>query len=647
MGLACVVASLNLAWARAATHRLLAGRPHVRTTLAWLSLADSWLRWIAAAALGFVAAGWGQDMWAGLRDALANPMPLNAMEGRETVKAWLLAQGANIYPSMEGHPFLVTIYPPVYHAATAASALLTEWGIGAARLASFAAHLALAAMAGAFLLCWTRSRTAALGVALLALAEPVLAAWGIHARPDMLAWSLALGGAWAFLLASRGGRRAARLAVCSGLLFCLALYTKQQTLPWLLGCLAWGALAGPAGRRAVPWAAGTVLVSGGALLCGLSLAFGEGFLRDVFLYPLRMSAAAGVSSGENLLVRAMQVWEAFRPLWILGTLGAAASMLARRWELPAALLVMNVLFLPSLLASWGADVNYAFGALTASLLAAGGLLARLERLRPSGRALALGALLLAVPSPGGIRDRTDEGSRRLAALDGPVLANTEGGHLFLGRRPGKEVVFFDAIETSLYEQAGFWRADSSALVRDIAARRFRHVALFGDFAARAVADALAVFYKASAQAGFYRVLVPDPAARVLRVGPGGGVTPEDQGAGLSVLLEDLAQETEGLAPAREGVPGFLRVTFDAIEARPGMEARARVRLAGGRAGCVLRDSHGAVLAARQAGGEGSRDLVLTARPGEGPVTLEVSVEGRAWLETQYGALAVLRLGVGD
>ena len=182
---------------------------------------------------------------------LSDPLPLNAMEGRETVKAWLLAKGRNIYPSMQSHPFLVTIYPPVYHAAIAAMSALTGWSIAAGRLVSLGSFLAISLLVGWWTLAATRSRLAAAAIVLVTLYDPVLAEWSLHARPDMLAWMLALAGAWAFWAAFRGERPSDRLALAAGVLLCLACFTKQQALPYLLGCIVWGLCKGRAGLRPV------------------------------------------------------------------------------------------------------------------------------------------------------------------------------------------------------------------------------------------------------------------------------------------------------------------------------------------------------------------------------------------------------------
>ena len=582
---------------------------------------------------------------------LADPLPLNAMEGRETVKAWLMAHGQNIYPSMQSHPFLVTIYPPVYHAAIVAASALNGWGIAAGRLMSLGSLLAVSVTAGWWTWAATRSRLGAVGVLLLMLFDPVLAEWSLHARPDMLAWTLALAGAgvfWAAAAPERSPGRAARgdrLAVASGALLCLAFFTKQQTLPYILGCMIWGLGKGRAGFRPVMLMGLSAAGLGAALAGGLELASGGYFLRDAALYPKMMGALPSVTTMENLIARLGQVWNHYSILWTLFAACLGWSAWSRRWDLPTVLAVVNAAFMVKLLASWGADVNYAFGTVLAALMAVGLLLGALARTRPYGLGVVLALLFVWLPRPGGHTGKPVADVSRLAGIAGTILVNTEGGHLFLGERPGRNVVFFDGIETQLFEQTGLWRSDDSALVQDIRDRRFDRLVFYGSFMPPGVADAAAIFYTPVGSGDHYAELKPSPAGLIAALSRSGRGHVSGPARITEVDMSTLHAETEGLAPMDRKRPGVLRFRVESDKPLGTVQTAFSLRVdpkdPASAASYRLLDGDGRTLATSAASRNGRSDVALDAETPGAVVELVVVLAGNAWVEPKHGALAVL------
>lgn len=601
--------------------------------------------WVLALTL---LASFAQVYFHDVQDVLPTPLPLNAMEGRETVKAWLLAHGRNIYPSLDSHPYLVTIYPPVYHAATAVAALVTGWGIGAGRCVSLISFLCLALLAGWFGFRLTGSRVAAFAVFSILLLDPVLGEWSLHARPDMLAWLLALAGSACFWAACNASERQkiSQLALISGILLCLALFTKQQTLPYLLGCLVWAAGRGRAGWRPAVLMSLSCFILGAVLAGALEAASGGYFLRDILVYPKLMGALPEISTYENLLVRLGQVWEQFRTIWLLFGAYLAWAAWKRRWDLPVVLAVVNGVFMIKLLASWGMDINYAFGSVIPAVLCVGLLTGALARTRPYGLGLAFALLFLCLHQPSSHPDSPPADVSMLKGLAGTILVNTEGGHLFLGERPGRSVVFFDGIETQLIEQTGLWKSEGSDLVQDIRNRRFDHIVFYGEFLPQAVLDAASVSYDMRAAMDPYSVRSPSKAALIAAVDGSGKGWANGDGHVLSVDTATLRQETEGLAPVDRNRPGVMRFALTADRAVSRVEASLGIRLdpkdTGSSARISLLDEQGRPLASSSASVRGLRTVTLTTQPAGRGVELVVELSGNAWISPQHGALAVLK-----
>ena len=251
--------------------------------------------------------------------ALGVPWPLNAMEGRETVKAWLLAHGVNTYPPLTGYPFLVTIYPPLYHVAIAVVAHLSHWDIAAGRLTSVVAFALTACVAALIVRRTGGGWLAAVSACLLIFLDRTFSEWSLHARPDCLAWLLALAATGMFWTASGSNNgRPTRTGDCvvAGILFCLAFFTKQQTLPYLLGCLIWAA-AMRQSRKAALIAGTAAMLLGIVLAVCMQLTTGGGFLRDTVVYPAVMSQIAALNTKEFLITRLAMVWDSYQACILL------------------------------------------------------------------------------------------------------------------------------------------------------------------------------------------------------------------------------------------------------------------------------------------------------------------------------------------
>ena len=587
--------------------------------------------------------------WGGLfrlREALLNPMPQNAMEGRETVKAWLLAQGRNIYPSMQAHPFLVTIYPPVYHAAIALAGAVAGWSIGAGRLVSLISFWGLGLLAGWLTWRAAGSLLAAFAVTALLLFDPTLSEWSLHARPDMLAWFFALAGACAFLAAFEcaAPRGQVRWSLAAGVLFCLAFFTKQQTLPFFLGSLVWAAGKGRTGWRLGGFMAAATVFLGALLAVSLEIASGGGFLRDTLWYPMAMGALPSVTTSDNLLVRLGQVWDRFRVLWCLWAFFLAWSVWRRKWILPLALGLVNVLFMAKLLASWGADINYAFGLVLSALLSVGYLLAGLARTRPYGRAGVLLLLLACLPRALATHEVSSQDVAALQSLRGRILVNTEGGHLFIGDKAGRETVFFDCIESQLYEASGFWKSEESILIRDISGRTFDSLVFYGDFMPRKVLDAVNIFYRETQQLGHYAVYTPQGAGIIAALNVSGQWIVSGEVQAGSAGLSSLSAETEGFAPLDRSKPGVLLLRLDGPRPLGRTTISFAVRLdpkdPGSAATYALRDGQGRILSEGAAARKGVSSFDVPAETSGNSLELTLELHGNAWVSAVNGTLAV-------
>ena len=166
--------------------------------------------------------------------ALGEPYGLDYGEGVIWQQMGRIVEGS-AYGPLHTFPAFVFQYPPVYHLVTAATAeMLGADELFAGRLVSFVSTLVAAGLAGT--LTWSvignredwRVRTAAGTITAASFASlPLLLTSALLMQIDMLAMALTLA---AMLLAVGSARRPA-LAIGAGLVFTLALYTRQTSLP--------------------------------------------------------------------------------------------------------------------------------------------------------------------------------------------------------------------------------------------------------------------------------------------------------------------------------------------------------------------------------------------------------------------------------
>lgn len=210
------------------------------------------------------------------------------------------------YGPIDRFPAIVFHYPPLYHLASAAVAML--WGIdplAAGRLVSVSATLLVGLLAGLIVFHAVRDDTPRPAAAICAIAGALvtlsfwpIVAWSPLMRVDMAAQAFALAGVWLGLLALKRPKLIHLAALC----FVAAVYSKQT------------AIVAPAATLLTlfavkPRAAWTLLASCLALglvaLGALEWLSGGGFLRHVLLYNINR-------------------FEASRLLWIASALGAHA-----------------------------------------------------------------------------------------------------------------------------------------------------------------------------------------------------------------------------------------------------------------------------------------------------------------------------------
>ena len=431
------------------------------------------------------------------------------------------------------------------------------------------------------------------------------------------------------------------------MLLALALFTKQQTLPYLLACLIWGAGRFKQGIKPLLAMAAGVLGLCALVAGGLEWATGGYFLRDVALYPVLMGRAASVSTPEFLITRSLAVWNIYWPIILLFAAAAVRALYRKEWSFPIILALVNAVFMLKLLASWGADINYAFGFVLAAMVAVAGVLDRLAKGSPYGVPAVLLLLVVLTPAtpwqawphwpdahtPAVTAHR--EQAAALAGLSGSILANTEGGHLFLGDATGRRVTFFDGIETQLFESTGLWKSRDSALVDAIRQRRFNALVLYGDFLPQGVRDAVARCYDRAKTVDHYGVYFPKSAT---------GIAWADttltawSSAGLMVTELDVAtlnSETEGFAPLDRNQPGVLALKAETSGQNSRVEAMFSLRLDPKDA---TAGAHWSVLDAsgREVASGSTTETGLAAREVTAPLDgeafeLRITLSGNAWI----------------
>jgi len=443
--------------------------------------------------------------------ALSAPFQRNPMEGRDAAKAWLLASGENIYSGLDGFPYLITLYGPVYYVLAALFAKIAGPGLASARAVSMCGA-ALLLFAAYKLVSLQGGRRAAVIAAALLLISPLME-YGFFARPDILAWSFVFTAAWLLQAALSKESGGARLVIAAAALMVLAVYTKQQTWAFCLASMMYLLLARRF-RVFFRFSAALCLFGLAALALLLALTDGRFFLQNVW-FPKLMAGLTGMNKDEFALARLKVYFSANGVLLALYACNLICNVRKRKlWLLD----VMFFTFLPFLyvVLRWtGAEYNHFLSLDIIMRLAAGCLLGRFLGLGAAGFGAALAAMLLLVPIKTDFLANLQNNAKNQAAalsdrnaLDalftdaanasdgkGEILINAEAAYLGLGRPFFRAFRIFDAFEADIYEQVGLWTLADSDLAKGIRDRRFSLAVISPTFQPRTVTSLLRDYYR--------------------------------------------------------------------------------------------------------------------------------------------------------
>ena len=480
----------------------------------------------------------------GLPD-LVGPFSVNTIEGREAVKAWLMRQGQDIYSPLTGYPFLITLYPPLYYAASAGMALFAGPGLLAAKLASLAGLGLMLAMLGALARRATGSLVAAVAAPAIFFLTPE-ATCGFLCKPDTLAFGLVLAACFFFEGAATGGPGAGRGLAASAVCLALAGFTKQQTWPLAL-CFAVYGLVVPGLRRQLPrfllWAALAAAVLAGVFF----LYAGKELFFQTVVFPGRMTSLANLNRMDTAWKRLGEY--ATGHVWLLAVYaGWLLLCLRRRLPLPDLLALASLPALVRVLAWSGSDINHFLFVTAAASLGAVRLIA--AGLAGSGPVVGLGLLLLAGFQPASLdlgpfspKDFEPKPEavaqyaavrEAVAATPGTTLLDAEGAYPFLGRPEFSRLRLFDAFETDLYDLLGLLPLLDSPIADDIRARRFDLVADSNVILSAKLTSLLAYYYVPERRIANYTFRVRRPEQAIVLIPEADGAA-RDNG-GLTVAL---------------------------------------------------------------------------------------------------------------
>ena len=494
----------------------------------------------------FLAACAAKLRQTGLPD-LIGPFAVNTIEGREAAKAWLLRQGQDIYSPLTGYPFLITLYPPLYYAASAAVALFAGPGLLAAKLVSLAGLGLMLAMMYALVRRATGRRFLPLAAPLIFFLTPE-ATCGFLCKPDTLAFGLVLAACF-FFEGAQAGPQASRRLTLAAVCLALAAFAKQQPWPLALAFPAYG-LAVPGLRRRLPHFLATALLAGAALAAAFYAYAGRELFSQVVAFPSRMTTLVNLN-------RTSTAWERLGEYgathtWLLGAYAGWLLLCLLRRRLPLADLLALV-SLPILfrVLSWsGSDINHflflsAVACMGAVRLGAACLagpapvmglgLALVAGLQPAvvdlGRFTA--AHFVPKPEAAALYDRL---RREVAAAPGLTLMDAEGAYPFLGRPEFSRLRLYDAFEIDLYDQLGLLPLLTSPMAADIRARRFDRFVDSGAILSERLRSLLSYYYLPRERLGRYTLYGPRPEQAIVAVPAADRETRRDNG--LTVMLAE-------------------------------------------------------------------------------------------------------------
>ena len=478
---------------------------------------------LLAAALGIEFVRQLQSHWY----ALNYPFDIGVTEGREVVKAWMLRNGETIYPPMTDYPYLVTVYPPLYHLTVAATMLATGPIMAAGRFVSSLSTLLLVPVVAALIWRETKRAWLAAFVGLLVFTSPYVAIVGYLARPDMLSlvlsWAAIAALTQAFDTSSRRGE--VWTGVASGLMV-LALATKQQMLPaFLAGCsygLTRGLATGRPALRTLGIYATTVVVATSVLLLAMQAATAGQFAHTVLQYPGDLVRIPTLWSMRFLNSHLSRFWHTHAALLVLACCQLGLAV-ARRRPVPIVhhYLAVSLPFLVLLAGTWGDDPQYFLGVSIALFVAAGLLVHELLALPHWGAVLAVLVLMAILPVKPwnldlrsvALPNRYLEGpwatdkpaiNSLIASVAGPVLIDDEGSYQLINGKPR----LLDTMETGLYEKAGYWRPSESRVAADVESRQFDLIVVAQRFMSENLMHLVRAYYVPTEQIGAATVYRP-------------------------------------------------------------------------------------------------------------------------------------------
>ncbi len=399
------------------------------------------------------------------------PYDLDNGEAFVLNQAVMIANGASPWTPIDEEPYLVSNFAPLYQTLLAVPVRFGQLSFAWGRSLS-----ALAALTAALLI-WLLVRrlhgggAAPAAAALLFLSSKFVYDWTALHRTDALALALSLGGLYAV---ARGAR-----ARTAGLLFALAMLTRQTAVFAPAAAVAWLALSGR-GRAATRLGAVAFGLPAAAYLALGAVTGGE-FLRHAFLYNVQPWSAA-------LMRTFLEHWVWYQPAFLVIGLAFAVWRIAEpKAELPAIYLGFAVAsFL--LCGRTGAASNYMFDLVAALAIVTGGLVSWASRASASSASLAAWLLFAnlsvqavvshlafrsydVLPTP----DADDaQRARDLAALvagvDGELLAEDAGWLLLNGK-----AVTFEPYMMSRLAAEGAW--DPAPILQKIDGREYAMVLL--------------------------------------------------------------------------------------------------------------------------------------------------------------------------
>jgi|GEM_PF-3398098 len=460
-------------------------------------------------------------------DAFLNGYADHVIDGREAVKIWLLSNGRTIYPDMQGYPFLVTLYTPLYHslAAILATGVFAGNVIDAGHILAYGAYLCLVVVMMLIIRREAGNGWPMLLVPAAMLVSPYLSRYQLQIRPDLLAWCFAFAAIFVFIK-EYNVPFVRTWPFASAFLMVAAIFTKQQSFAVLGGLLTACLIR----RSALGLCLRYAVLAGGAGIAGAAVLFwltdGTFFLHTLW-YPAKLAADASVTNLGNAWPRIVDFLKNYWGLFGLFCLAVADDMCRRRLHLLNWLAIVHAPFLVKLVSTWGASNNYFIGFIIILTLRVGIFLQDLLRKGPAGAALALLGLLALLPGRAAetgrpfATSRQDYAERALvqqASGQAATLVNAEGAAPLLAS-DANNLFFFDATETQYFEVVGLWKFADSLLARDIASRKFSSIIFSTSFLDSQIARAVQAAYHVKSVFPHYTVYAPKQGEMFFLSGP--------------------------------------------------------------------------------------------------------------------------------